>query len=93
MIATGVTGGGQSTFGDLTVFVGEDDVSDGQFHLMNGEIGSILVTLVSTGNQAFTVGIEMTCWRTDRAYFVWQEKAYASIAQSISSFRMPTRKQ
>lgn len=48
---------------------------------MNNEVGSVPMSLVARGMDAYTVAIEIKCKRTDRAYEIWQEKVHAAIMQ------------
>lgn len=80
-LLSGTNAGGQSLFGNLDVTVGAvHSVANGP-HAMNDEIGSVPYTLIASETDAYTVGIEVTCQRTGRAFQVWQEKVHASIMQ------------
>jgi hypothetical protein len=68
----------------VRVLVGSQicDLPDSMYSDLSGEEGTLSVGLYAANINAATVSLEILCERTERAFQVWQEKAYAAIAQA-----------
>src|SRR5207249_3112934 len=58
------------------------DLANSSYCNLSGEEGTLSAGLFAANINAATISLEILCERTDRAFQVWQEKAYAAIAQA-----------
>ncbi len=66
----------------VRVLIGAQSIPGYGYCSLGSEQGTLSVGLFAAQINATTVSLEILCERTDRAFQVWQEKAYATIAQA-----------